>query len=137
MFKLYETLKNTWLIHTLSEYDSKAKTIELHFMLCIFFSCFTYCQFKKVFKDFTSLAQQTLTFVMHLQDLSMSQEKNGIKTSHVENVWSSLSAPSSLPVYSIALATENTPLDPDPRPPHIPSSKFSVINLLCGVRQRR
>ncbi|XP_060779486.1 uncharacterized protein si:ch211-151h10.2 isoform X2 [Neoarius graeffei] len=94
-------------------------------------------QFKKVFKDFTSLAQQTLTFVMHLQDLSMSQEKNGIKTSHVENVWSSLSAPSSLPVYSIALATENTPLDPDPRPPHIPSSKFSVINLLCGVRQRR
>ncbi|MCI4379326.1 hypothetical protein PGIGA_G00226760 [Pangasianodon gigas] len=94
-------------------------------------------QFKKVFKDFTSLAQQTLTFVMHLQDLSVSQEKNSIETSDVEHVQSSLSPLSSLPVYSIALATENTPLEPAPRPPHTPSSKFSVINLLCGVRRRR
>ncbi|XP_053534014.1 uncharacterized protein si:ch211-151h10.2 isoform X3 [Ictalurus punctatus] len=94
-------------------------------------------QFKKVFKDFTCLEQQTLTFVMHLQDLSVTHEKNSIKISDVEHVQSSLLSPSSLPVYRTSLATGNTPLDPDPRPTLTPSSKFSVINLLCGLRQRR
>ncbi|XP_046720512.1 uncharacterized protein si:ch211-151h10.2 [Silurus meridionalis] len=94
-------------------------------------------QFKKVFKDFTSLAQQTQTFEMHLQDLSVSQEKNSIKSSDVEHMQSYLSHPSSLPVYSIALPNEDTSLEHDPRPLHTPSSKFSMINLLCGVRRRR
>lgn len=103
---------------------------------CIFY-VFTYCQFQKVFKDFTFLAQQTLTFVIHLQDLSVSQEKNSIDISDAEHDQRSLSYPSALPVYRIALATENTPLDPDPKPPLTPRSKFSMITLLCGVRLRR
>ncbi|XP_026988421.1 uncharacterized protein si:ch211-151h10.2 [Tachysurus fulvidraco] len=94
-------------------------------------------QFEKVFKDSASLSQQTLTFVRHLQDLSVSQERNSIKTSDVEHVQSSSSPPSSLPVYGIVPVTENTPSDPEPRPTHTPSSKYSVMNLLCGVRRRR
>lgn len=110
--------------------------IPFHGCIYLYIFCF-YFQFKKVFKDFTSLVQQTLTFVMHLQDLSVSQEKNSIKISDVEDVQSSVSPLSSLPVYSIALMTENTALDLEPKPPNTPSSKFSMINLLCGVRKRR
>ncbi|XP_058243499.1 uncharacterized protein si:ch211-151h10.2 isoform X2 [Hemibagrus wyckioides] len=94
-------------------------------------------QFEKVSKEFTSLSQQTLTFVRHLQDLSVSQDGNSIKTPDVEHVQSLSSPPSSLPVYSIAPATENTPSDPDPKPPQTSGSKYSVMNLLCGVRRRR
>ncbi|TSR87288.1 hypothetical protein Baya_11911 [Bagarius yarrelli] len=94
-------------------------------------------QFEKVSKDFTSLSQQTLTFVMHLKDLSVSKEKNGIKTSDVKHVHSSSLPLSAVPVYSIVPATEKTPSDPDLDSTNKPSSKFSVLSLLCGLRQRR
>ncbi|XP_053356966.1 uncharacterized protein si:ch211-151h10.2 [Clarias gariepinus] len=100
-----------------------------------FLQCNTH-QFKKVFKDFTSLMQQTLTFVLHLQDLRDRREQKN-KTSDVEHIQNSSSSPSTLPVYSIGLVTENTPVEPDSELPNTQSSKFSLKHLLCGVKRGR
>ncbi|XP_036417565.1 uncharacterized protein si:ch211-151h10.2 [Colossoma macropomum] len=95
-------------------------------------------QFEKVHEDFMSLEQQTLTFVTHLRGLRVSEEGSKVSLSDLEHSQSAPSSPvSAVPVYSVALATENPILDPDPEPPPKSSSKLSAMNCLCGVRRRK
>ncbi|KAI4882586.1 hypothetical protein NFI96_020273 [Prochilodus magdalenae] len=95
-------------------------------------------KFEKVYKDFMSLEQQTLTFVTHLRGLRGSEQESEVSVSDLEQVQNAPSLPlSTVPVLSVALATENPVLDTDSEPPPKSSSKLSAMNCLRGVRRKR
>ncbi|XP_076850306.1 uncharacterized protein LOC143500017 isoform X2 [Brachyhypopomus gauderio] len=90
-------------------------------------------QFEKVYKDFTSLEQQTQTFVMHLKGLGVSGQERAVSTNSTHHNASPHSPLSSMPVYG----TSRTGPFMDPEPSLRNRSTVSVMDCLCGLKRWR